>query len=77
MLHNEKLKPGSSLSSSHQHQEHTASQLVLTLMLPKITLGLRAQAVGTSEVGRGMASNSGEICLEFGIFFFEYGFLKI
>lgn len=52
MLQNEKLKPRLQLVSSHiSIREHTASQLVLTLRLPKITLGLRAQAVSTSGVG--------------------------
>lgn len=77
MFQNEKLKPGYSLSSPHQHQEHTASLLVLTLRLPKITLGLRAQRVGTREVGRGMAGSAGAIYLGLGIPFSGYRFWKI
>lgn len=54
-------------------REHTASQLVLTLRLPKIPLGLRAQAVSISGVGTGTVSGS-QMYLEFGIPLFRSRF---
>lgn len=86
MFQNKKLNADSGLSSSRQHQEHIARLVVLTLKLPKIILGLkaqgsglRAQTGGASVIGgggQGMAGSSGDIYPEFGIPFSRYRFWK-